>query len=496
MALNYNEGDIYKYIPKSLMTAAKEVGGVIEAGTTIATSIPAQLGGIGYSMYKEATTSPDPTMLKEEKWLEKNKSKSNHPDYQRVLQDFDFRRSQIQSPEKVMNEAASELTYMPRTEEGKRNISAIGDALEVAKIPPFIPGVGNVGKIGWKGKSPRVKTVNSKQPTTSSETLFTRAKMYFDKSKEAQVDFNNNAITDLSNKMLNRLKEENISSLSSYGASADALIKKIQLRAKMGKAVNINELFEFRDLIDDIQVTTKPKSKFASGLLRDELDDFIAYADEGVISQSSKGNKSNIDAFKTGQKYYGKAKNTNTLETLLLNAEMTAGTNFTQAQLVDAMKRQVQSLVKSEKKSRYFTKDQKKILQDFAKGGKVEVFLKGMSKLDPSSGGYVIGPTPATAALVGSYLGPEAGGLTYLGLGAVGKASKSVREANMSTVINNMINKIQNRTVDVSPGYRQLDLQTDLGLLALPKEDLVKKEKESQLRSLLDSELNFSQGRR
>tara|TARA_R110002072_G_scaffold124877_3_gene260438 strand:- start:48 stop:1544 length:1497 start_codon:yes stop_codon:yes gene_type:complete len=493
---NYKEGDIYKNIPKSIQTLGKEAYGAAETATTVATSIPAQIGGIGYAMYKDATTSPDPIMLKEEKWLEKNKSKSSHPDYQRVLKDFNFRQSQIKLPEQIMEETSSNLTYMPRSQEGQRNLSAIGDTLEYLKIPPFSPGIGNIGRIGKKGKTPRVKNVNSKQPTTSSETLFTRAKMYFDKSKEAQVDFNNNAITDLGNKMLNRLKEENISNLSSYEAAANTLIMKLQLKAKMGKSVNINELFEFRDLIDDIQVTTKPKSKFASGLLRDELDDFISYADEGVIAKSSKGNKLNIEAFKTGQKYYGKAKNTNILETLLLNAEMTAGTNFTQAQLVDAMKRQVQSLVKSEKKSRYFTKDQKKILQDFAKGGKVEVFLKGMSKLDPSSGGYVIGPTPATAALVGSYLGPEAGGLTYLGLGVAGKTSKAAREANMSTVINNMINKIQNRTVDVKPGFRQLDLQTDLGLLALPKEDLVKKEKEIQLRSLLDSQLRFPQGRK
>ena len=493
---DYQQGDIYKYIPESVQSLGRELYGGAEALTTVATAVPGQLIGIGKTGFDKVTTQPDPTMLKEEKWLEKNKTYSNNPNYKRVLKDYNFRKSQVVDSEELLGENIDKFTYMPRSKEGARNLSAIGNTLEYLKIPPFSPGVGNIGRIGYKGKTPRVKNVNSKQPTTSSETLFTRAKMYFDKSKEAQVDFNNNAITDLGNKMLNRLKEENISNLSSYGAAANALIMKLQLKAKMGKSVNINELFEFRDLIDDIQVTTKPKSKFASGLLRDELDDFISYADEGVIAKSSKGNKLNIEAFKTGQKYYGKAKNTNILETLLLNAEMTAGTNFTQAQLVDAMKRQVQSLVKSEKKSRYFTKDQKKILQDFAKGGKVEVFLKGMSKLDPSSGGYVIGPTPATAALVGSYLGPEAGGLTYLGLGVAGKTSKAAREANMSTVINNMINKIQNRTVDVKPGFRQLDLQTDLGLLALPKEDLVKKEKEIQLRSLLDSQLRFPQGRK
>ena len=497
MALNYNEGDIYKYIPESLQTLGREARGVIEAGTTIATSIPAQLGGIGYAAYKDATTSPDQTMLKEEKWLEKNKSKSSHPDYQRVLKDYEFRQSQIKSPEQLIQEKTSDLTYMPRSEEGQRNISALGNVLEVSKIPPFTPGVGNLGRIGYKGKTPIVKNVNSKQATTSSETLFTRAKMYFDESKEAQVDFNNSSIIDLSNKMLNTLKAENISTLSSYGAAADALIKKIQLRAKMGKPVNINELFEFRDLIDDIQVTTKPKSKFASGLLRDELDDFISYADEGVIAKSSKGNKSNIDAFKTGQKYYGKAKNTNILEDLIIKSEMRLGANYTQAQLVDAMKKQVQTLVNSEKKSRYFTKEQKKILQDFVKGGKVENFLQRMSKLDPQHGGYGMGPTAALTVGAGMGFGDVAAGLyTAAGLTTLGKSAAGARQALLESNIAKMINKIQNRKIDVKPGYRQLDLQTDLGLLALPKEDLVKKEKEMQLKSLLDNQLSFPQGRR
>ena len=78
---NYKEGDIYKNIPKPIQTLGKEAVGAVETATTVATSIPAQIGGIGYAMYKDATTSPDPIMLKEEKWLEKNKSKSSHPEF-------------------------------------------------------------------------------------------------------------------------------------------------------------------------------------------------------------------------------------------------------------------------------------------------------------------------------------------------------------------------------------------------------------------------------
>jgi len=150
---NYKEGDIYKNIPESIKTLGKEAWGLAETGTTIATAIPAQLGGIGYAMYDEATKQPDPVFIKMEKWLEKNKSKASHPKYQTVLKDFNFRKSNITQPEQVMEETASNLTYMPRGEEGQRNLSAIGDTLEALKIPAYVPGVGNVGRIGYKVRS-------------------------------------------------------------------------------------------------------------------------------------------------------------------------------------------------------------------------------------------------------------------------------------------------------------------------------------------------------
>tara|TARA_R110000787_G_scaffold84443_1_gene181044 strand:- start:21 stop:1529 length:1509 start_codon:yes stop_codon:yes gene_type:complete len=495
---DYQQGDIYKYIPESVQSLGRELYGGAEALTTVATAVPGQLIGIGKTGFDKVTTQPDPTMLKEEKWLEKNKTYSNNPNYKRVLKDYNFRKSQVVDSEELLGENIDKFTYMPRSKEGARNLSAIGNTLEYLKIPPFSPGVGNIGRIGYRGKTPRVKNVNSKQPTTSSETLFTRAKMYFDESKESQVDFNNSSITDLANKMEKTLSAENISKISSYGATAEALINKIKLRAKMRKPVNINELFEFRDLIDDIQTTAKPKSRFTSGLLRDELDDFITFSDEAVIHKSSAGTKQNITAFKTAQKYYGKAKNTNILEDLIIKSEMKLGANYTQAQLVDAMKKQVQTLVNSEKKSKFFTKEQKKILQDFVKGGKVENFLQRMSKLDPQYGGYGMGPTASLSIGAGMGFGDVATGLyAAAGLTTLGKSAAGARQALMENNIRKMVNKIQNREIDVKTGYRQLDFATDLGLLSLPKEKDPLKNREEEIQNLLDKTLStvgFSQG--
>ena len=449
---DYQPGDIYKYVPESAQTAAKELFGGAEVLTTVATSVPAQLIGIGKTAYEEATTQPDPTMLKEEKWLERNKKYSNNPDYKRVLKDYNYRQSLIVEPETRLLENTDAFTYTPRTEAGQRNLSAIGEGAEYLKIPPFSPGIGNIGRIAKKGK-PTQKTVDDKKPNVTSESLFTRAKMYFDESKAAQVDFNNSAITNLANRMAESLKAENISDISSYGSTAKALINKMKLRAKMRKPISINELFEFRDLIDDVETANKPKSKFTSMLLREDLDDFIGAADDSVISKTSTGSKANIDAFKKGQKIYGNAKNTGLLESLIKKAERKLSNNYTQLQLVDAMKKEVNSVLNSERKSKYFTKQHKEVLNDFVKDSKIENLMKRLTKLDPKHGGYGMGPNVALTTAAGLGFGDVSTALyVSAGLFGTGTAAAMARDAALKNKISNVINKIQNRTVDVDTG--------------------------------------------
>ena len=496
--MDYNKGDIYDYLPDVVRnsTAYKETKGVAETLATLGTSIPAQIGGVAKGVYDAATHTPNEKIPVMEKWLEKNKQFAGNSDYAKVQHALSKAKSQEPDFERDTSEAATAMTYAPRSDEGKRNITAIGETLEDYKIPAFIPGVGNVGRVGFKGK-PKAKKINHKKDTETSETLFTRAKMYFDQSKEAQVDFNSGSVSTLIKRMRKKLNDENISGMTSYGKQAQLALDKMELQAMKGKPVNINQIFEFKDLVDDIQTITKPKSKLVSGFLRDEIDDFITMADESVISKTSRGNKTNIDAFKTAQKYYGKAKNTGVLENLLENAKMRAGANYSQAQLTDAMKKEVQSLVKSERKSKYFTSAQKETLRDFVKGGNLEAFLKQASKLDPTSGGWVIGTTPAITGL-GALAGMDGGAslALYGGLGVAGKAAKEARSIKVKNEVNKLMNNIQNRDVDVNTGFKQLDLNTDLGLLALPKEDIIKNQKDLELKGLLENGIKFPQGNR
>ena len=162
------------------------------------------------------------------------------------------------------------------------------------------------------------------------------------------------------------------------------------------------------------------------------------------------------------------------------------------------MKKEVNSVLNSERKSKYFTKQHKEVLNDFVKDSKIENLMKRLTKLDPKHGGYGMGPNVALTTAAGLGFGDVSTALyVSAGLFGTGTAAAMARDAALKNKISNVINKIQNRTVDVDTGYKQLDLATDLGLLSLPKKDPLKEKEEAELKSLLDKSLDtigFPQG--
>jgi hypothetical protein len=53
--------------------------------------------------------------------------------------------------EKLAMETAENLTYSPRTEAGRDAVRGVASAMEAAKIPPFMPGLGTAGMAGRAG---------------------------------------------------------------------------------------------------------------------------------------------------------------------------------------------------------------------------------------------------------------------------------------------------------------------------------------------------------
>ena len=492
--MDISKSDVFNKLPEPLKKVYREMYGVAETGASVVSGIGAPVLAGGEFIHDSLTHEDSPELKKAEEWLAKNKDLSGDPRYQKIQK---WRDNEVkQRPgEASVEEDMFGYTYSPRTEEGQRNVQAIGETMEDFKIPPFVPGVGPAGRFGVKRK-PSVKKVRPDNPENveTSGALFNRARVYFDEAKDARVDFNANSVGSMISTMRNSLKEAEISGVSSYGKNAQIILDKMELQAKKGQPISFNQVMEFRDLIDDIETISKPKSKRVSAILRDDLDDFVANADESVIAQTSEGGRRNIDAFKRAQKYYGTAKNTQIIEEALENAKMKTGGNYSQAQLADAMKKEIRRIVKNKKQIKFFSPEAKTIMQDFAKGEPLERFLKRLSKLDPTAGNWVIGPNTGLAVLIGSLTDSTTGAIAYGAGAGVGKTAKQARDLTMKNSINKMMANIQNRDVDVNTGFSQVDMPTDLGLLGSsvagqngPDEDI---------QSLLEQQrLPFPQGR-
>ena len=489
-----DSSELFKVLPEPMKKIYREIYGGAETGASIVSGIGAPTLGIAETAVDAITHSDNPKLEKAEEWLQKNQDLAEDPRYITVKK---WRDKEVakRPGDATLDENIDSYTYSPRTEEGQRNVQAIGETMDEYKIPPFVPGVGPAGRFGVKRK-PRGKKVKPGDPESveTADALFTRAKAYFDEADEARVDFQPNAIKNLITQMRKSLKDNNISDLSSYGQNAYTQLDRMELRLNSGQPVSFNKVMEFRDLIDDVETISKPKSRGVASILRDDLDTFIADAGDSVIAQSSQGTKANLKAFKQGQQYYSKAKNTQILEEAIENAQMTRSGNYSQAQLVDAMKKEVKKIVKNKKKFRFFKGPQKEVLRKFAKGGSFEEFLKQASKLDPVSGGFMLSPTALATLTTSMSYGAGNGAMVFGTMAGIGQGAKATRSALLKNSIDKMMANVQNRQVDVNTGFSQVNLPTDLGLLGTsvagqngPDEDI---------QSLLQQQkLPFPQGR-
>jgi len=74
-----NNSDVFKSLPESVQKGYRELYGVAETGTSIASGIPAQALGIGETVYDSITHSDSPNLKKAEEWLETNKAHVDSP---------------------------------------------------------------------------------------------------------------------------------------------------------------------------------------------------------------------------------------------------------------------------------------------------------------------------------------------------------------------------------------------------------------------------------
>lgn len=415
--------------------------------------------------YEEAVKANENDLAEYTAWLERNQHAKDTQNY-KIVQDFvDKKRSSVKrpTPEEDAAKMAAEHTWEPSGPEGRRNLEAIGMGVDAiyhdAKIPPLIPGASNISRINIKGM-PKTVASQGHAPRLTSQAIKERARVLFHDAKGDQVKFNAAAIEKIADKMEAEISAFNVSKDSKHGRSAMQVIKKMRDRAKSGD-ITIDELMEYQDLTNDVIKVGVDKSKNLANNMSRTVDEFVAQADETVLAN---GTPASIAKFNQARKLWGKARRTADLEDMLDAIQIKKGTGpNSAAYVVDEMKAKVAQLLANKKKSKFYTPEEKALLKQFTETGRIDRLLGGIDALDSKVGAFGgAGAGVITGAVTGDW---TTGGLVTGGTLLAGAGAKGVKAIKDSGKINKLIKDVQNINTHIEPGLRNINLQSDYGLL-------------------------------
>lgn len=133
--------------------------------------------------------------------------------------------------------------------------------------------------------------------------------------------------------------------------------------------------------------------------------------------------KEAVNSLKEARSLYAKSIKADTIADLLERAEITAGANYTQSGIENALRQELKSLAKNPKKLAGFNQTEKDAIVAAAKGGNLQNFLRYVGKLAPTSvisGGGAVGLGYLAGGATGAAALPVIGGAARYGATRMG----------------------------------------------------------------------------
>lgn len=454
----------------------KEAQGLVETGTTLATGAGSTLVGNVIGAGTDIKREFDPefksrreNMQKFAKWLNTNRDKQGSEDYSLVMDEYNrLKELQPKSGEQIASEFAQEFTYEPVTQEGQRNLEFLGDVIGESKIEGIGPQYQMIPRFIPKKGTPKtvLKKPKERAELATAEDIKLRATNLFNKADEGKVRFSPNSQIYMADAIEEALRDNKISAISDTGIKARNIASKIRQRGEKNLEMSMSDYMEYRDMFDDLVNLQKPKTQRVATVAQKALDDFVENADDFYLSS---GDELSVATFKQARKKWGQAKKTADVEDMVAKAERQVGSNYTDADMADALRKQFKSLLNSKKRSKFYTRKELSIMDDFVRND--QKTLKALSKLDASTGSAIpqIGNI-ATAGAIGTLASsPEIGAIAYITQAVLGKGSKMLRNQKAKEDLLRVLSQIQGNPKGqyvVTPG---LDIkQVPTGLLMLP----------------------------
>lgn len=149
-----------------------------------------------------------------------------------------------------------------------------------------------------------------------------------------------------------------------------AAIKELQSNAPK----DVAEIQALRKIIQGARSSADPQERMIATQVLDEFDDYLLNAPPSAIVG---GNKTAIKAWEAAREDYSKAKKSEIFTDMVEKAELDTASKMA------SLNRQLSALARNDKRMRLFTPDERKAIEDAAKGGKVQDLLNVAAKFTP-----------------------------------------------------------------------------------------------------------------
>jgi len=307
-----------------------------------------------------------------------------------------------QARDEYFRQARQETQFQPTSLASMDTLESMGNALEAAKLPPYI---GNIGVIPSMANVLRSPTLNQglreastvakavgenvkpvalnaaetmastlrKKPTLAetaptSASLAEESTKYFNKAKESGVELNPEYFGNMMKSVGTDLRE--------LGYSDRTMPKvAVALDEMQNKAIpkDFQELSVLRKFIRNAQRSKEPDEKMVATRLKAEFDDYIAnMPDSSVIG----GNKEGLADWKKARDSYTKLSKSEVFEDMLDKAEIRDSKLSTEQYLHNKLLQ----LSEDDKRMRLFTPEEQDAIRSAAKGTGMQNFLAQAGK--------------------------------------------------------------------------------------------------------------------
>jgi hypothetical protein len=243
----------------------------------------------------------------------------------------------------------------------------------------------------------------------TAQELKQQANMAYQRANESGVVVNPSSLQAKLPEFKNVLKIEGFD--AQLHPQINAVISRLETEVSSPKT--LQEMETLRRIVKSPtkQYDNPDQQRIAYKLL-EEYDNYVGNLSKNDLAPVQNPEKA-FASLKEARNLYSKSIKSDTISDLIERAEITAGANYTQSGLENALRQELKSLAKNPKRLNGFTKTEKEAIVAAAKGGNLQNFLRYVGKLAPTSviaGGGAVGLGYLAGGATGAAVLPVIGG--------------------------------------------------------------------------------------